>query len=313
MQTIRRPDCLRTPLTRNPPQRTIGSLRIIAFCVFLFSQLLGLAPSTATGAPTELRFRLEFDPEQVEISRLPSGYDRIQMGEMGLARHEIVIASIPPTGTCTEAEDPCDLVVSHCFDWLPPEWRPHMDAGICGSPAVADVDGDGALEVILASPSRGVFIWEPEYVGDGAFTCQAELGWPLRLLEESTTPVIADVDNDQCLELLIGDQSGLLHLFDLPGACAVEAPWPMAGADPQRTHNFGNVDGFRQPTGPTVQGAQLLPAHPNPFNPSAVLRFQMPYKGRASVTVFNASGRRVIELYDGLAEAGLHEVVWDGR
>ena len=87
----------------------------------------------------------------------------------------------------------------------------------------------------------------------------------------------------------------------------------MAGVDPQRTHNFGGVAGLRGPSGPEVQGVALLSGQPNPFNPSVVLRFQMPYRARASVCVFDAAGRQVIELYDGVAEAGINEVVWDGR
>lgn len=233
----------------------------------------------------------------------------LESGPMG--RHEIVIANLPedPGG-----DPPYDLNFTYCYDWLPLEWRKGLNAGVAGSPVIADIDGDEKQEIILASAAHGVFIWEATYdSGREAFNCTAELGWPLRLLEEAATPVVADVDADGCLELVIGDNSGLIHLFDLPGACVLDAQWPMAGADPQRTGNLGGGSNARALTESGPRTAGPLPPKPNPFRPRVTLRYQMPYRAHAEAEILDVTGRRVVTLADGTAEAGLHELVWDGR
>ncbi len=52
---------------------------------------------------------------------------------------------------------------------------------------------------------------------------------------------------------------------------------------------------------------------PNPFNPSTMLRYQLPAAGEWTVTIFDVEGRRVRELLQGRQEAGMHELRWDGR
>jgi hypothetical protein len=233
----------------------------------------------------------------------------LETGPMG--RHEIVIANLPedPGG-----DPPYDLNFTYCYDWLPLEWRKGILSGVSGSPVVADIDGDEKQEIILASAANGVFIWEAGYDSQReAFDCTAELGWPLRLLDEAATPVVADVDADGCLELVVGDMSGLLHLFDLPGACVLDAQWPMAGGDAQRTGNFNGSPNAKAHGEDVLPAVGILPPTPNPFRPRVTLRFQMPYRAHAEVEIFDVSGRRVAELADGEVEAGLHDLPWDGR
>ena len=58
---------------------------------------------------------------------------------------------------------------------------------------------------------------------------------------------------------------------------------------------------------------RLSRAHPNPFTQSAEFEFSLPSRGRAQVSVFDVSGRRVTTLFDGTAAAGHHVATWDGR
>jgi hypothetical protein len=60
-------------------------------------------------------------------------------------------------------------------------------------------------------------------------------------------------------------------------------------------------------------GYSLEQNYPNPFNPSTVVRFSMPVTARAKIEVFNVLGASVAVIFNGLAQAGEHEVVWDGR
>lgn len=72
------------------------------------------------------------------------------------------------------------------------------------------------------------------------------------------------------------------------------------------------------------EAAQVVPhragldgLYPNPFLPAAAsaltVRYQVPEPEAVSVMVFDALGRRVQTLAEGVCDAGSHEVMWDGR
>ncbi|MBA7614839.1 hypothetical protein ES703_22113 [subsurface metagenome] len=53
--------------------------------------------------------------------------------------------------------------------------------------------------------------------------------------------------------------------------------------------------------------------HPNPFNPTTTLRFDLPEASDASIVVYDLMGREVVRLVEGHQDAGWQAVVWDGR
>lgn len=53
--------------------------------------------------------------------------------------------------------------------------------------------------------------------------------------------------------------------------------------------------------------------HPNPFNPSTAIAFTLPEEVRVTVSIYDARGRQVATLIDGVRAAGRHEVVWDAQ
>jgi len=56
----------------------------------------------------------------------------------------------------------------------------------------------------------------------------------------------------------------------------------------------------------------ILSVFPNPFNPSAEIRYALPMAGHISLRVFDLLGREVSVLRDGFVEAGSHRVMFDG-
>ena len=56
----------------------------------------------------------------------------------------------------------------------------------------------------------------------------------------------------------------------------------------------------------------LLQNHPNPFNPSTLIPFEIEKRGHVRLDVYNILGQRLITLVDEERPAGFHRVQWDG-
>ncbi len=63
----------------------------------------------------------------------------------------------------------------------------------------------------------------------------------------------------------------------------------------------------------SISQLRLYPSHPNPFNPSTKIRFDLPAAGQVHLAVYDVAGRLVRVLVEGERPAGSHEAVWDGR
>ena len=53
--------------------------------------------------------------------------------------------------------------------------------------------------------------------------------------------------------------------------------------------------------------------HPNPFNPTTAIGFDLPSQSRVELSVYNMLGERVTTLVDNDLSAGTHRVIWEGR
>jgi len=60
-------------------------------------------------------------------------------------------------------------------------------------------------------------------------------------------------------------------------------------------------------------GPRLHPNRPNPFNPSTTISFSLPRPAPVRLAIYDAAGRRVRVLVDGVRGAGEHAARWDGR
>ena len=57
----------------------------------------------------------------------------------------------------------------------------------------------------------------------------------------------------------------------------------------------------------------LMQNHPNPFNPSTTISFDLPTKTKVSLRVYDVAGRLIRTLTDGEWDAGRHSIAWDGH
>ncbi|MEE9270160.1 MAG: FlgD immunoglobulin-like domain containing protein [Candidatus Krumholzibacteria bacterium] len=57
----------------------------------------------------------------------------------------------------------------------------------------------------------------------------------------------------------------------------------------------------------------LMQNHPNPFNPSTRIGFELPRAMRVNLSVYDIQGKLVVTLAEGTMAKGAREVVWDGK
>lgn len=115
-----------------------------------------------------------------------------------------------------------------------------------------------------------------------------------------------------------GWQEETFDLTGFAGSARVRFVFGTDGADAFEGWYVDDVQLILGPSGEGVGDAsrgmalQLRTAGPNPAPGPATLRLELPRAARVDVRVFDASGRQVRTLLDGMLEAGAHPLVWDG-
>ena len=57
-----------------------------------------------------------------------------------------------------------------------------------------------------------------------------------------------------------------------------------------------------------ITETRMLPGYPNPFNPAAIIQYQLKVSGDIKIEVYDSIGRRVQVLADGFQPSGQHQV-----
>jgi hypothetical protein len=196
-------------------------------------------------------------------------------------------------------------------------WPVPVPGNSDGSPVVADINGDGWVDIVhgigggsTESPNH---LYAFDRHGDLIDGFPILLGGPLK-----PSSVICDLDDDGDVDIVYGGWDLLIHVWDLPSPYdATLAPWPTFRGRAMRDGVYIPSELLEVPTAPVATELRLQPPYPNPFNPVIKLRLYLP--GTASshqplqVRVYDLQGRRVRTLHDGVAVVGWHDFVWDGR
>jgi hypothetical protein len=115
------------------------------------------------------------------------------------------------------------------------------------TPALADIDGDGKINVIAGSGGYFVHAWDidgKEAPGFPKFTG----GWVL------ATPAVADLDGDGKLELVVNTRNGWLYAWRTDGPADGRVDWPSFHRDLANTGNYELPNEFGKKAVPQAAG-----------------------------------------------------------
>ena len=70
------------------------------------------------------------------------------------------------------------------------------------------------------------------------------------------------------------------------------------------------IDTYIQQLKPAMTA--LFPNYPNPFTSQTTFEFATETSETVNLSVFDSMGRRIVTLFDGIKEAGLHQLTWHG-
>lgn len=203
------------------------------------------------------------------------------------------------------------LIKANGLDY--PGWPVVFNVGVATecSPVVADIDGDGALDIVVGDESRFLYAFD---LGG-----QPIDGFPIATGDAvRATPFVEDIDDDGDTEVIAAGWDSNLYVWDLAGSYVPQrAPWPTFHAN---VHRNGCIDflvptSVNRPARVAVSEPALLQNYPNPFNPATVIVFHVPDGApqRVTLRIFDVTGALVHTLVDDIFPAGRHEVVWRGR
>jgi hypothetical protein len=179
------------------------------------------------------------------------------------------------------------------------------------APLVADLDADGALDVIVASEDGVIYA-----IGTEGLSLP---GFPILATGRITTsPLLADIDGDGFLELTVFTDDGATHLWHLeqvdPSLTGTRVTWGQQGG------NSGNTNAFSQTAvpGEGSSSGDLIPegrayVYPNPVRgPEAFIRYYLTAQADVDLIIINAAGQIVDRLTAARSEAMTeNEIRWD--
>ncbi len=142
----------------------------------------------------------------------------------------------------------------------------------------------------LSSGASRAEVSFPQLASNGEARNTMRLVFPVQNLRGRLVqllPKFSNLENEK-------SRGALLHVYE-----TIEDGAQKAGSSQQIAKN---------------QSAALeLSVHPNPFNPSTVIRFNLPEENVVALRIYDVQGRTVQEWHEHRRAAGEHRIVWDGR
>src|SRR5207247_74965 len=125
------------------------------------------------------------------------------------------------------------------------------DVGNRSSPALADIDGDGDLDVLIGEDNGNtIFFANTGTATAPAFAAPLTNPFGLAAVGFSSSPALADIDGDGDLDVLIGEDNGNTIFFQNTGTATAPAfaaplttPSGLADVGYRSSPAFADIDG----------------------------------------------------------------------
>lgn len=166
------------------------------------------------------------------------------------------------------------------------------------SPVLADLDGNGTVELVIGSPQYGVIAIDSR--------TGRRLDWfPLMTSAAvNAVPLVADLDGDGDVEVVAGTESGDFHVWDLPGP-TTGVRWSGAYRDPCHTGLLRQSDLPGAPA-PMAELVSSFYVYPNPAERVAYARYRLGSQSiTATLEILNLAGEAVVSSIQCGTEPGL--------
>jgi hypothetical protein len=192
-----------------------------------------------------------------------------------------------------------------------------LGAATEASPAVADLDGDGRLEILIGAEDRRLYAFH--------FDGTPVSGFPIEIgAEARSTPAVWDLDQDGATDIVFAGWDRAVHAWRYPGTFLSSGmAWPMFHHDNWRTGYatfpiLTAVDTIPAPpqTPPSApRRSSLAQNRPNPFNPVTTIGYAVAGPGpqRVLIQIFDVQGRLVATPVSRTRDPGYYDFRWDGR
>jgi hypothetical protein len=196
---------------------------------------------------------------------------------------------------------------------------------------ILDIDGDGESEIFADNGSLyldslgydSTEYWGHGYIYGLDHTGQYLDGFPLRVRGDTfsrppsfgydydTRRVYMAIYTTKYVPIVPFLDTAYLELYIFPDSTGPPDQWPMLSHDNLMTRNYNFVD---RVTSVEDGDHEILPKspilkqnYPNPFNLSTIIEFTLPRKEQVTLSVYDILGRKVVDIYDRVLEAGTHK------
>jgi outer membrane protein assembly factor BamB len=163
---------------------------------------------------------------------------------------------------------------------------------------------DGKGQIFALCKTDGSYRWDYEFDGSGVYS---------PVIANDVVYIVSSSDHDLFgFDLLTGAVllRNTLYFKHQP----IVANHKLYVITSSSVVAFENYESAVEDDDALPQGFDLLlENYPNPFNPSTTIKFILPRRASVSLKIYNLLGQEVVQLTEGIYDAGTHFIEWDAH